>query len=274
MIAVLASASAWAEIQAVAGNRGCILARDQDELLRLTGDGDAVILQAENLRSVIGVVRDINRDYPLLPVILITEQDSADLRHLASVSVEAVLFRHQIMARLPVALNRSVGLAFALRTLGEEHMRNEAIPMPLRRLLTCALTSVPPPRTVQHLARLLNSDPSTIRRHWRQGVNSHGIQRVKDLVDWLVLLHALSAKRPGLSWRLVAKRIGTHEKTLGRLAMRLTGDTLGSAGSLGAKRLLECFAATLGESVRCRTVITREMSPEGDDGQTGVTEVD
>lgn len=132
-------------------------------------------------------------------------------------------------------------------------MRNESIPSPLRRLLSCALTSVPPPRTVQHLARLLHSDPSTIRRHWRRDVNSQGIQRVKDLLDWIFLLHALSEKRPDRSWRCVAKSIGTHESTLSRLADRCTGDTLGSLNSEDAERLLERFATALGDSFRAKS---------------------
>jgi len=253
MITVLASASVWAETQAVAGDRRCILAHDQDELLRLAGDADAVILQAESLLSVIGVVGDINRDHPLLPVILITEQNSVDLRHLASVSVEAILFQHQIAARLPAALKSPAEMAFRLRGLGEECMRNESIPASLRRLLRCALTSVPPPCTVQHLARLLHSDPSTVRRHWRQGVNSHGIPRVRDLLDWLTLLRALSAKRPGLSWTSVAKGIGTHQSTLGRLAVRLTGDTLATLASIGTERLLDRFAEVLTVSFCAKT---------------------
>ena len=253
MIAVLASANTWAEIQAVAGDRRCILARDQDELLRLAGGADAAVLEAEELLPVFPVVRHINRDNPHLPVILITEQGSADLRHLASVSVEAVLLRHQVAARLPVALRSSAGMVFRLRALGEECMRNESIPAPLCRLLSCALTSVPPPRTVQHLARLLHSDPSTIRRHWRRGVNSHGIQRVKDLLDWIILLHALSAKHPNLSWRCVAKSIGTHESTLRRLADRCAGDTLGSLGSDGVEQLLERFATALRDSFRAKS---------------------
>lgn len=267
MIAVLAFGSVWVEIEAVVGNRRCILARDQDELLRLSGDADVVVIEAEKLLPVLCIVRHINRDYPLLPVILITGRDSTDLRHLTSVSVEAVLFQHQIMARLPVALRSAAEMVFRLRTLGEECMRNESLPGPFRHLLSCALTSVPPPLTVQHLARLLDSDPSTIRRHWRRGVNSQGIQRIKDLLDWLVLLHAVSLKRPALSWRFVAKRIGTHERTLRRLALRLTGDTLGSAASVGAKRLLECFAASLRESVCAETgpsppSRTADLTPE------------
>ncbi len=248
MIAVLASASAWVDIQAAAGDHRCILAGDQDELLRLAGDADAVVIEAENLLPVLSAVRHINRAHPLLPVILITGQDSADFRYLASVSVEAVLLRHQIAARLPVALRSSAGIVFRLRALGEGCMRNESIPSPLRRLLNCALTSVPPPLTVQHLARLLHSDPSTIRRHWRRGVNSHGIHRVKDLLDWIILLHALSAKHPSLSWRCVAKSIGTHESTLRRLADRCAGDTLGSLGSNGVEQLFERFATALGDS--------------------------
>ena len=129
-------------------------------------------------------------------------------------------------------------------------MGNAEIRVPLRRLLTNVLTSVPPPRTVQHLARLLDSDPSTIRRHWRLSVNAQGIPRVKDLLDWLALLHAVSLKRPGLSWRFIARGMGTHERTLRRLAVRLTGDALGSvgSGSADAQRLLECFAESLRRS--------------------------
>lgn len=249
MIVVLASASVW-PVQEVAGDRRCIQARDQDELLRLAGDVDAVVIEAENLLSVLRVVRHINRDHPFLPVILITEQNSTDHRHLASVSVEAILRQHQIAARLPAALKGSAEMTFRLRRLGEECMRNELISAPLRRVLGCALTSVPPPRTVQHLARLLHSDPSTIRRHWRRDVDSRGIQRVKDLLDWIFLLHALSAKRPDRSWRCVAKSIGTHENTLRRLAVRLTGDMLGSVCAAGTERLLECFAESLAESFR------------------------
>ena len=140
-------------------------------------------------------------------------------------------------------------MVFRLRALGEGCMKNESIPAPLRRLLSCALTSVPPPRTVQHLARLLHSDPSTIRRHWRRGVNSHGIQRVKDLLDWIALLHVLSAKHPNLSWRYVAKSNGTHESTLRRLADRCAGDTLGSLASHGVEQLFERFATALGDSI-------------------------
>lgn len=248
MIAVLASPSACADVQAVAGDRRCILARDQDELFRLTRDAHAVVLEALNPLSVLGVLRDIKREHPYLPVILVTDQEPANLQHLASIPLEAVLFRHQIAARLPAALERSAGTAFGLRALGEECMTNMAIPAPFRDLVACALTAVPPPRTVQHLARLLNSDPSTIRRHWRRGVNSHGIQRVKDLLDWLVLLRAVSVKRPGLSWRFIGRSMGTHERTLRRLAVRLTGDTLGSVGSAGAHRLLERFAESLRKS--------------------------
>lgn len=207
-----------------------------------------MVLEAPDPIRVLGVMRDIRRRHLFLPVVLVTDQDAADLQVLESVPVEAVIFQHQVVARLPFALRRSAGLAFALRALGEEYMRSEAIPVPLRRLLTCALTAVPTPRTVQHLAHLLNSDPATIRRHWRRGVNSHGVQRVKDLLDWLVLLHALSAKRPGRSWRFVATSIGIHERTLSRLALRLTGDTLGCVGSAGPERLLKRFADSLAES--------------------------
>ena len=252
MIAVLASSSAWADVQAVAGGRRCILAGDQDELLQLADAAHAVVLQASDPLPVLDLLQEIKREHPFLPVILATEQHSANLQHLASVPLEVVLFPDQITARLSAILERSGGTIFELQALGEECLRNEAIPEPLRHLLACALTAVPPPLTVQNLAGLLNSDPSTIRRHWRQGVNPDGIRRVKDLVDWIVLLHALSAKRPGLTWRLVAKRIGAHERTLRRLTLRLTDCPLGSMSSLEAERLLERFAESVRKSVCAR----------------------
>lgn len=248
MVAVLSSPSAYADIQVVARDHRCILVRSQHELLRLASDADALVLETNDIQSVLSVLRAMTREHPLLPVILVSEQGSPDLQCLASIPVEAVLFRHQILARLPAVLNSSVGVTAGVRTLAEACITNEAIPAPTRRLLTCALTVVPPPRTVQHLARLLNFHPSTIRRHWRRGVSSHGIQRVKDLMDWLVLLYAVSVKRPHSSWQFVAERIGTHERTLRRLAARLTGETLGSVGSAGPERLLRRFADSLAES--------------------------
>lgn len=249
MIVVLASLSAWADVRAAVGGRRCILAGDQEELLQLADGAHAVILEAPDPLPVLEVSQEIRRQHPFLPVILATEQHSANLHHFASVPLDVVLFPHQITARLPAVLERSIGTVHGLQALGEECLRNEVIPAPLRHLLACALTAVPPPRTVQHLAGLLNSDPSTIRRHWRRGVNPHGIQRVKDLVDWIVLLHALSAKRPGLTWRLVARQIGTHQRTLRRLAVRLTDYTLGSMGSVEAEQLLERFAESVRKSV-------------------------
>ena len=252
MIAVLASPGVWADVQAVAGKRRCTWAREQGELLQLAGDAHAVVLEAPDLPPVLDIAGDINRHHPLLPVVLITEQDSDGLQSLATVSVEAVLFPHQIAARLPAALRSSARMAYGLRALEEQYRRNESIPAPLRHLLSCALTSVPPPRTVQQLAHLMKSDPSTIRRHWRRNVNSQGIQRVKDLLDWIALLHASSAKRSSPTWKSVAKRVGTPEATLRRIAVRLTGDTLRSLGSVGAERLLEGFAASLEQSFCAR----------------------
>ena len=57
MIAVLAFASASADVRTVAGDHRCILARDQDEMLLVTGDADAVVLGAENPARGAGLAR-------------------------------------------------------------------------------------------------------------------------------------------------------------------------------------------------------------------------
>lgn len=249
MIVVLASPCGCADFEAVAGKRRCILTQDQDELLRLAGEAQAVVLEAPDPLAILAILRDIKREHPFLPVVLVTDQNSANVQRLASVPVEAVFFQHQSAARLLAPPRESTGTTVGLRVLGDECIRNEAIPAPLRYLLARALTSLPPPCSVRDLARLMNSDPSTIRRHWRSGVSSHGIPRVKDLLGWLVLLRAVSVKRPGLSWRSVAKGVGAHESTLRRTAQRLTGDTLGSLHSVGVERLLERFTKALDESL-------------------------
>ncbi len=50
--------------------------------------------------------------------------------------------------------------------------------------------------------------------------------RLEDFLDWLLVLHALGRKRPDCAWPRVAEELGVHERTLGRLARRLTGRPL------------------------------------------------
>lgn len=247
MIAVLASPRARRSIRTAVGEDRCTMARGHHELRRLAADAEAVVVEAREAASVAEVLKGIKQQHPFVPIIVISGEEPTNVQTLASVSVEAVLFEREIMTCLASAL-QSAETTVGFRALGQQCLENEAVPVPLRRVLVCALTSAPPPRTVEGLAHIVYSDPSTLRRQWRRGVNSHGIERLRDLLDWLLLINAVSAKRPGLSWRLVARRMGTYESTLRRLAARLADDTLGSLHSLGAERLLERFAAALAES--------------------------
>lgn len=248
MIALLARPSLRARVRASLGEQRCIVAHGHADLRQLAPKADALVVEAREASRAIDVVRRIRHEHPLLPIIVIGGRETPNLRVPPTVSDEAVLAELEVHLRRPNTLSHLAGAPSALRALSKDYLENEAIRPALRRLLALALTTSPPPRTVNRLAQLLGCAPSTIRRQWRQSVNPSGLQRPKDLLDWLVLLNAVSTKRPGLNWRVVAASIGTHERTLSRLAVRLTGDTLASLYSRGGPQLFDRFAQSLDDS--------------------------
>jgi hypothetical protein len=50
--------------------------------------------------------------------------------------------------------------------------------------------------------------------------------RLEDLVHWVVLLEATGLRSAEPSWQKVALRLGVHERTLSRSAMRFAGAKL------------------------------------------------
>lgn len=77
----------------------------------------------------------------------------------------------------------------------------------------------PPPTSVAALARAAAVPERTLRYHWRKAL---GAVHLKQLLDWIVLLRALEeGHRRG--WPSTAGWLGLDERTLDRIALRLSG---------------------------------------------------
>jgi hypothetical protein len=96
----------------------------------------------------------------------------------------------------------------------------------VRRAIALACRARPPIRSVRGLAEAVGYDRRTLWQRWRQALGTPNPPRLEDLLDWVLLLHAVSSKAPGRSWSSIAGDLWIHPHTLGRIASRLAARPL------------------------------------------------
>jgi hypothetical protein len=96
----------------------------------------------------------------------------------------------------------------------------------VRRAIAVACRARPPLRSVRSLAEAVGYDRRTLWQRWRQALGTPNPPRLEDLLDWVLLLHAVSGKAPGRSWASIAGDLWIHPHTLGRIASRLAARPL------------------------------------------------
>ena len=93
-----------------------------------------------------------------------------------------------------------------------------------RRAIVAAAKAERPFRTVGELATALGTSRSTLWHAWSGGPERKG--KLKDFLDWLRLTQAVAEKHSARTWFDVALQLGTHEQSLARVAIRVSGQTL------------------------------------------------
>lgn len=174
------------------------------------------------------------------PVVLVTTRDADNARHLKDVTVGEVVWLHEVERELWPAVQRAASQA-SLHDVAALVEGLTSMPPTLREALGYACRSRTPVRSVTALAQATNCRRSTLWYHWRRAVRADASLRLEDFLDWLLVLHALGRKGPDRAWPKVAEELGVHERTLGRLARRLTGLPLQDLNLGGPAAAMELF---------------------------------
>jgi hypothetical protein len=209
--------------------------------------GCAVVVLNWLLRThAVARLRGLSRRYPLLPLVLVTSKNADDAVARQTAAVEEVVWLWEVESDLWPAVCRARTNAMLVR-LADVVDRA----LPANRLLVTAIAYAcrarPPLRSIRELAAALACDRRTLWRHWRIAAAGRMSLRLEDMLDWLLLLHAVGRKMPGRSWSSIAGDLQIHPHTLGRIAGRLTGRPLGTLTAADQMFLtIQCDAHILG----------------------------
>jgi CheY-like chemotaxis protein len=114
----------------------------------------------------------------------------------------------------------------------------------LREAMIRAIDADTVPRTAAALALLSRSSRTTLYRSAKNGASSgHGGRVMREVLDWIALVHCASRKRRDLSWEAVAHEANIDLRTLRTIARRRTGAVLTELEEPGHATLLAACRA-------------------------------
>lgn len=198
-----------------------------------------VSVTESTVRQLLQHLRIVNRRYPGIPVIVITDRQPETLRALlrGHVLAAAVVFRDAIATELPAALRPVVFTRWCYRAAATIDRSNIA-PASLRSALSAAVRGPSPPRTVSDLARLAHCSRTTLWRQWRRTFGTGSPLSPADFVDIVLLVHAALRRRMGATWASIADELGVDDDTLRRAVKRHFGVLPQAYSGDGNSRLL------------------------------------
>lgn len=176
-------------------------------------------------------LRQVSRLFPLCRTILVTTWDLNNARQLKDTRVSEVIWLCEFTNRIRSLFHNLLG-SHSLDRMGDLLDTAPELPRTLATALADACRRELPFRSVQMLAASHHCDRHTLWLHWHHSTPQRTL-RLKDFLDWIVLLRAVMHKIPMSSWRAIAFQLNVHEHTLGRHAHRLTRYTLSQIEELG-----------------------------------------
>jgi hypothetical protein len=241
------------------------LSADWSALARRTAGAGCAIVWLEWLGRAedFGNLVTFRARCPACPVVLVTQRDADNARHLKDVLVEEVVWQHEVARELWPAIERARARGvLALCAAGLESAAR--LPPPLRRGLVLACAGPRPIQSVSALAETVGCDRRTLWRHWHAAAE-RSPSTLQDVLDWLLLLRARGGKSADASWRAVAAELRVHEHTLARLARRLARRTLRELAEAPVAALFDEFSARvlepLDRTARAPSPGERETGP-------------
>ena len=242
MINILADSPHDARLIARAVGGKAHIAKDANQFTNGVGHAESLVLGCRHPmpRQRIALLREIERNTPWIPLILVTDRDPEAARRLSDVKVSAVVWFADLEINLLPEIEAARGSVRLLRLA--EQAEGTARPPALRTALAYSLQAATdrPVRNVNELAAAVRYSPITLSKAfsaWQQGRTT-----LSRFLDALVIVRAMQLRSSRLSWKSVSARLGFARETLQRKSKRWTGRTLGQLEKVPPDRLLTALA--------------------------------
>ena len=187
------------------------------------------------------LVRQIGREMPWVPVILVTDPTPDAARWLRERHVSDIVWFEEVKTELDrrVETRCRTGVLFAFA----EEIESSRLPPTLRRGVAHSLRAATdhPLRNVKELAHVLGRSPVTLSQAFRTRVSSDAT--LSQFLNALVVVRAHQLRKSGLTWESVGRTLGFTRPTLHSKSKRWPAQTLKHLARVPRGRLMTKFGS-------------------------------
>lgn len=213
------------------------------------GDGPVECLvlgcRSRRLKKTTGLLKELERTMPWVPLILVTDRDPDVARRLRDVRVSEIVWFEDLATGLQPRVDKVLDAGLArvplLRLAAE--IEGLALPPAIGSALVYSLRSAIslPVRSVTELAAALGRSPVTLSQEFRASVTTE--HKLRLFLDALVILRAHQLRASGRSWEAVGRRLGFTRRTLHRKSKKWPELTLKGLANTAPEELLARFVS-------------------------------
>ena len=216
-------------------------ARTFHALIQLAGEASCTVLVIGRESPVDQVdYTALRRCHPLHPLVITSACDGHHAYRLVTSAGDEIVLLRDLDKELVPAVSRAC-LSGVLQQMASAIEVERRVPPTLRTALALVYRTRPPIRSVKELAAQVGYEPRTLEHHWRRAVRPRGGLRLHDLLGWVLLLHAATARLSTSNWMAVGAELGVCSQTLARLGRTLADLSLREIAALGNRRILPLF---------------------------------
>lgn len=193
---------------------------DLDDVRRRSPDLDVLVVipggRRRRLARMVGRVQGVSS----LPLVVVTEDPERAALVFRTLRIDGLVEPSRVREELPEVV-RSAGLPPGLENAARAAA--SSLSDPVRGFVVAALRGPRPFTRVGELLEHLGVPSRTFHRVWARELPG---STPKELLEWVLLVHAVERKGPSRSWSRLARVLSVSPDTLRRIARRRMGTDL------------------------------------------------
>ena len=191
--------------------------------------------------EMVELVRELQRNMPWVPVILVTDDVSAVARWLTDTRISEIVRFEDVQAELNPGSTRCVESPCC--TAWPRKSSSRRLNPHFARALTHSLRAASdrPVRNLQELAAAIGRAPVTLSQAFRS--RTGGDMTLRQFLGALVILRAHQLRTSGRNWETVCRHVGFARRTLHGKSKQWPGRTLAQLAPTPRKELLAQFVS-------------------------------